>query len=165
MWDGCERENLPRKQYPAENQQADRIPPMRARDDLSSRHFVPQAPSYSLFSCGRYIWFEQKWTPKKKRARRIDAVCSAVFGIYFNTSRRQRCISRGRRTWTSRYQPAALFKPASDVVPHVVWLKGVEQEICCFDQLRCLLVLTKFTIEIKKQKDGHSFTHFHSLIT
>lgn len=45
----------------------------------------------------------------------------------------------------SKNTPAALFEPAGDVVPHVVRLKGVEQEVGCFNQLRCLLVLSQFT--------------------
>lgn len=48
------------------------------------------------------------------------------------------------------YRPAALLKPAGDVVPHVVWFKGVEQKVGCFYQLCRLLVFTKFTRKAKK---------------
>ena len=41
--------------------------------------------------------------------------------------------------------PAALLEPAGDVVPHVVGLEGVEQEVGSFDQLRSLLVLPELT--------------------
>lgn len=43
------------------------------------------------------------------------------------------------------YEPAALLKPASDVVPHVVRLKRIKQQIGCFNQFRRLLVLPQFT--------------------
>lgn len=43
------------------------------------------------------------------------------------------------------YKPAALLKPTSDIVPHVVRLKRVEQEIGGFNQFCRLLVLSKFT--------------------
>lgn len=43
------------------------------------------------------------------------------------------------------HRPAALFEPASDVVPHVIRFKGVEQEVGCFNQFGCLLILSEFT--------------------
>lgn len=42
------------------------------------------------------------------------------------------------------HRPAAVLQPASDVVPHVVRLKRVEQEIGRFDKLRSFLVLSQF---------------------
>lgn len=122
-----------------------------------SRHPALRAAGAVVFIVllWQIFWFEQKWKPKASSA-------STLFRAQSPKSLKN-YISRGGHTLTSRCKPAALFKPASDVVPHVVWLKGVEQEICCFDQLCCLLVLTKLAIETK-QKDGHTFTCFHRLI-
>lgn len=42
------------------------------------------------------------------------------------------------------YTPAALLKPACNIVPHVVWFKGVKQEVGGFNELCCFLVLSEF---------------------
>lgn len=75
------RQNLPTKQYPAENQQADRIPPRRALGDLSSQHFLLQALLYSMFSCDRYIWFEQELKAKKRAAHRHRVIVQPTIFI------------------------------------------------------------------------------------
>lgn len=47
------------------------------------------------------------------------------------------------------HTPAALLKPACNIVPHVVWFKGVKQEVGGFNELCCFLVLSEFAGKIK----------------
>lgn len=52
------------------------------------------------------------------------------------------------------YTPAALLKPACNIVPHVVWFKGVKQEVGGFNELCGFLVLSEFARKKNITKDS-----------
>lgn len=40
--------------------------------------------------------------------------------------------------------PTTLFKPTSNVIPHIIRLKGIEKKIGSFNQFCCFLVFSQF---------------------
>lgn len=88
-----------------------------------------------------------RWAAFPTRAESIWLRPQAGF---YNSSK---ILCKCQPSWINKeYRPAALLKPASDVVPHVVRFKGVEQKVGCFDQFCSLLVFTKFTRKGEKKR-------------
>lgn len=55
--------------------------------------------------------------------------------------------------------PATFFKPTSNVIPHIIRLKGIKEKIGSFNQFCCFLVFSQFA---ERKTEHFIFLHFIS---
>ena len=147
----------PRTQCPVGSPPADRTPPMRALRTLCSQHSLVHSLPCCKMDRVTHLQTQNRrvFIPQKKQSEICPIRNAKLYFLLRNillwcglntTQALSRYLTMSALTHGAAHthRPAAVLEPVSDIVPHVVRLKRVEQEIGRLDKLCSFLVFSQF---------------------